>query len=209
MKVIGINGSPRKGKNTEEMLHAALSGAAEKGAETKLIHLCDLNFTGCKSCFACKRLGGPSFGKCALRDDLTKVLEEILAADGLIVATPIYFGDITAATRAFYERILFPSLLYAADGSTAFDKHLSIGLIYTMGCPDAAVYQNIIDNNVANCSNLLGTVKGVVSAVDTLQFDDYSKYASSCFSEEAKREHRQNYFPQDLAAAKALGEKLF
>ena len=74
MKVIGLNGSPRKNWNSAQMLEHALKGAAEAGAETELIHLIDLNATGCRSCFACKRLGGKSFGRCAVQDDLHDIL---------------------------------------------------------------------------------------------------------------------------------------
>jgi len=55
MKAIAVNGSPRKTWNTAQLLKKALEGAAGAGAETKIIHLYDLNFKGCTSCFACKR----------------------------------------------------------------------------------------------------------------------------------------------------------
>lgn len=60
MKAIAINGSPRKGWNTEKLLKEALRGAESVGAETELVQLYDLNYTGCKSCFACKRQGAES-----------------------------------------------------------------------------------------------------------------------------------------------------
>ena len=94
-KIIAVNGSPRKKGNTAEVLTHALKGAQDAGAETELIHLADLDFSGCKSCFACKLKGGKSYGKCALNDDLTPVLEKILACDGLLVGSPIYFGGET------------------------------------------------------------------------------------------------------------------
>ena len=57
MKAIAINGSPRKSWNTDLILQEALKGAADAGAEVEMVHLYDLNFTGCRSCFACKRKG--------------------------------------------------------------------------------------------------------------------------------------------------------
>jgi len=60
MKVMAINGSPRKEWNTATLLENALEGAASQGAETELVHLYDLNFKGCKSCFECKTRGGES-----------------------------------------------------------------------------------------------------------------------------------------------------
>ena len=105
MRVIGINGSPRKSKNSATLLEKALCGAEENGAETKLYHLIDHTFSRCRSCFACKRLGGASFGKCAVRDDLAPILDDILNADGLIVSMPIYFGDVPGMVRNLMERL--------------------------------------------------------------------------------------------------------
>ena len=80
MKIIAINGSPRKSWNTATVLQKYLDGAAsaDSAAQTSLIHLYSLKYTGCVSCFQCKLLGGPSYGKCAVRDDLKPVLEEAL-----------------------------------------------------------------------------------------------------------------------------------
>jgi hypothetical protein len=74
MRVLAINGSPRKKWNTATLLQNALDGAASQGAETELVHLCDLDFKGCTSCFACKLKSGKSYGKCAVQDGLTSVL---------------------------------------------------------------------------------------------------------------------------------------
>ncbi len=95
MKVIAVNGSPRKHWNTATLLKAALEGAAGQGADTELIHLYDLDFKGCTSCFACKLRGGKSYGKCAVRDALTPVLQKAEEADALILGTPVYFGGTT------------------------------------------------------------------------------------------------------------------
>jgi multimeric flavodoxin WrbA len=70
MKILAVNGSPRKKWNTAILLNKALEGAESQGAETALIHLYDLNFKGCTSCFACKMKDGNSFGRCAVRDEV-------------------------------------------------------------------------------------------------------------------------------------------
>jgi multimeric flavodoxin WrbA len=57
MKVMAFNGSPRKKWNTATLLANALKGAVTQGTETELIHLYELNFKGCISCFACKTIG--------------------------------------------------------------------------------------------------------------------------------------------------------
>ncbi len=85
MKIYGINGSPRKNKNTATLLQKALEGvkeaAKDKEIETEIINLYDLNYTGCISCFACKRLGSNSYGKCAVKDNLQEVLEKVSQGD--------------------------------------------------------------------------------------------------------------------------------
>ena len=89
MKVIAINGSPRKTGNTATLLQHGLDGAASTGAETELIHLADYQYKGCISCFACKRKGAKSNPLCAFKDELTPVLEKTLAAKALILVSPI------------------------------------------------------------------------------------------------------------------------
>jgi multimeric flavodoxin WrbA len=84
MKVMAVNGSPRKAWNTATLLKKALKGAASQGAETELVHLYDLNFKGCISYFACKTRGGKSYGRCAVKDDLKPLFKKIEAADALM-----------------------------------------------------------------------------------------------------------------------------
>src|SRR5665647_3224861 len=113
MKVIAINGSPRKKWNTATLLNKALEGAASKGAETELIHLYDLDFKGCISCFACKLKDGKSYGKCAVKDELTPLLKQIEEeADAIILGSPIYFGTVSGEMRSSMERLMFPYLTY-------------------------------------------------------------------------------------------------
>jgi len=66
----------------------------------EIINVYDLNYTGCKSCFACKRLEGKSYGKCAVKDDIHEVLEKVSQADGLIFGSPVYFGTITGQLQS-------------------------------------------------------------------------------------------------------------
>jgi hypothetical protein len=76
MRAIAVNGSPRKNWNTASLLEHALTGAAKNGAETELVHLYDLDFKGCISCFACKKIGGKSYGRCAVSDGVTPILKK-------------------------------------------------------------------------------------------------------------------------------------
>lgn len=101
MKVIAINGSPRKNWNTAIMLQSALEGAKADGAETELINLYDYEYKGCVSCLACKRKGSKANGLCAYKDALNTILEKCKEADALVLGAPIYFGDVTGMMRSF------------------------------------------------------------------------------------------------------------
>ena len=201
MKVIAINASPRKQWNTAEILTAALEEAKRQGADTELIHLDNLKFTGCKSCFACKRIGSPSFGRCAVHDDLKPVLEQILNADIVLFGAPIYFGDITAGLRALFERLWFPSLNYDKEHTINYPRNVVCGLVYTMNVPKPELYDTLYQQHVGNMERLVGpTEKFVVE--NTLQFDDYSKYLSTMFDAAQKKQFHEEVFPQQKEQVK-------
>ncbi|AWK52955.1 flavodoxin [Clostridium beijerinckii] len=215
MKVYAINGSPRKNKNTATLLQKALDGvkeaAKDKEIETEIINLYDLNYTGCKSCFACKRLGSKSYGKCAVKDDIQEVLEKLSQADGLIFGSPIYFGTITGQLQSFLERLLFPYLVYDETYSTIAPKKMPTAFIYTMNAPeefmDKIGYLSTFNKFESTLGRIL-TKPLVMYSNNTYQFDDYSKYKSTAFSEEAKAAHRKIQFPLDCQKAFELGANL-
>lgn len=212
MKVYAINGSPRKNKNTATLLQKALDGVKEsaigKEIETEMINLYDLNYTGCKSCFACKRLGGASYGKCVLKDDIHNILEKLSEADGLIFGSPIYFGTITGQLQSFLERLLFPYLVYDENYSSIPPKKMPTAFIYTMNAPEEIMnkigYLKTF-NNIESAIEHIFTKPLVMYSNNTYQFDDYSKYKSNAFSKEAKTAHRKIQFPLDCQKAFELG----
>jgi multimeric flavodoxin WrbA len=215
MKVYAINGSPRKAGNTATLLQKALDGvraaAKDQTVETEMINLYDLRYTGCTSCFACKRLGGKSYGKCAVKDDLYEVLRKVAQADGLIFGSPIYFGNITGQLLSFLERLQFPFLVYDKNRSNLAPKRMPTAFIYTMNVPEEimsqAGYLKTFDQLASRLGHML-TRPAYMCANDTYQFDDYSKYASDAFSEEAKAAHRETQFPIDCQKAYDLGVNL-
>lgn len=207
MNVIAINGSPRKNGNSAAMLDAAVRGAREAGAVCDRIDLFDLSYKGCVSCFGCKRLGGESFGRCAQRDALTPVLDKILAADVLLLATPLYFGETPGAVRNLLERLWFPGQQYAKNYRSAYPRRIKVGLLYTMNVPSEAMYQATIGSHVQSFNLLLGKTE-YVTAVDTMQFDDYAKYASEMFDGNAKKLRRETEFPKECEKAYEMGKRL-
>jgi len=212
MKVIAVNGSPRKNWNTATLLTKALEGAANEGAETELIHLYDLDFKGCMSCFACKRKGGASYGKCACRDGLTPVLERIAAADALVVGSPVYLGSATGETKSFLERLLFPYYVYDRTGSSLFPRKMPVGFIYTLGANEAQMKVAGYDQPLTLMSQFAERIFGAPTETlfvnDTYQFDDYGKYVSDRFDVAHKAKRRKDVFPQDCQKAFTMGEKL-
>ncbi len=101
MKVIGINASPRKEANTQTLVEAMLSGAEDKGAETKLVNLRDLKINGCIGCEGCKK----HLGKCVQKDDLTPLLLEMTTYDAIIMGTPIYWYHVTSQFKILVDRL--------------------------------------------------------------------------------------------------------
>jgi multimeric flavodoxin WrbA len=135
MRVIAINGSPRKRFNTATLLEKAICGAASAGAITEIIHLYDLQYSGCTSCFSCKQKQNAGLGKCAFQDGLSPVLEKIMTCDVLLLGSPIYFSDVTGMMRSFMERLLFMNMTYDDPLRPAPGKHISSAFIYTMNLP--------------------------------------------------------------------------
>lgn len=210
-KIIAINGSPRRNCNTATLLECALNGAKDAGAETELIHLYGLNFKGCISCFYCKRKD-KEHGKCAMKDDLSPVLEKIKTADALILGSPVYFMNMTSGAIAFMERLLFSNYLYSDEIPTVFPKKLPNALIYTMNMTEEHVKQFGIKERFAfhegAFERFLQYKPEILYACNTYQFSDYSKYESSIFNEAEKAAYREEFFPKQKEEAYNIGKKL-
>lgn len=217
MNIIAINGSPRKKWNTATLLQNALEGAAERAAQaghaasTELVHLYEQDYKGCISCFACKKIGGKSYGHCAVKDGLTPILERVAEADVLLLGSPIYFYTETGEMRSFLERLLFPYLSYTPGYQPLFPRPLPTGLVYTMNIPEdkMADYQQdrAVKATWAVTRKIFGSCE-LFLCTDTFQFDDYSKYVSTSWDPVAKARRREEAFPQDCARARDLGALL-
>lgn len=210
-KIYAINGSPRKNGNTAQLLQKALEGAASVGAEVKLIQLADLDFSGCRSCFACKKLANPAPG-CVLKDDLAEILKELLQSDGIIMGSPIYFGAETGLYRNFLERLFFPMLRYTNPPSSRAEKRIDFGFIYTMNVPENLMGEygyNAYLQSQSQTPGLIFSSRNIYTlyACDTHQFDDYSKYECTLFDAAHKDEMRKTQFISDLAKAFEMGRK--
>ncbi len=211
MSVIAVNGSPRKNGNTATLLIKALEGAAAGGARTELVHLYDLEFKGCRSCFACKLRGGPSEGRCAINDGATPLIRKIeQEADAVLFGSPIYFSAMSGEMRSFLERLLFAPLVYANPARSLFPRTIRTGVIYTMNVQEQVAderYGAMFRSTEASLRNLLGSAETLCS-YDTYQFPDYSKVVMEYMDPVKKAERREKVFPEDCQKAFALGRRL-
>ena len=207
MKVMAINGSPRKNKNTATLLTKALEGASSCGAETELIHLYEQNYKGCMSCFACKLKNGKSYGKCALNDDLKPILEEVSNTDAIIFGSPIYLHSVTGTMKSFLERLIFQYLVYDVNHPSLFQRKIPAGFIYTMNVTNEkfkAEYEDDLKPLQKYIEKTFGSFESLV-VNDTYQFNDYSKYVAPLFDERKKRKVREEQFPKDCQNAFDMG----
>ena len=100
MKVVVLLGSPRSGKNSATIANRITDTAAQLGAESSTFELNRLSYRGCQGCYACKT----THESCVLQDDLTEVLGAVQAADLVVLASPVYYGDVTAQLKGFIDR---------------------------------------------------------------------------------------------------------
>jgi multimeric flavodoxin WrbA len=209
MKAIAINGSPRRNGNTAALLRRALDGAKAQGAETEFVHLQDLMFKGCSSCFICKRKGGADAGICAMRDDLSPVLHKVMDADAVFLGSPIYLSDVTGAMRSFLERLAFPNVSYGNPAYWYGAKPLNGAFFYTMNVTEAqsGLYAYVFAVNTGILKMFGGRVEQLLST-ETYQFDDYAKYDAGNFDEAARRRRRDTVFPEDCRKAFEIGKSL-
>jgi multimeric flavodoxin WrbA len=211
MKVIAFNGSPRKKWNTATLLEKALEGASSQGAEIGLINLYDLNYKGCISCFACKTIGGKSYGRCAVQDDLTPLLKTVLNVQVLILGSPIYYGTVTGQMRSFMERLFFPFSPYIDPPGSLFPRKISTGFIYTLGATEEMAKERGFDHHISSNEMIMERIFGASESLcsyDTYQFEDYSKVFAPRFDPEKKARRRREVFPLDCEKAFAMGVRL-
>jgi multimeric flavodoxin WrbA len=213
MKVIAINGSPRKNWNTAKILQSALEGAAAAGAEAEIIHLYDLNFKGCISCFSCMKADGSGMWHCAQKDDLQPVLERVMQSDAVFVGSPIYCGNVTGEMRCFLERLAFMNGTYDGDQGPKSLNKIAAAFFFTMNVREDQAnseqfgYAAMIEQNFSLLGSL-GGEKRKYLCYNTWQFTDYSKYMSKIFDIEDKRKRHEEHFPIDLKNAYAIGKEL-
>lgn len=231
MVIMGFVGSPRKKWNSARMVESALEGAGNSGAETEMVYLGSLRFRGCSGCLSCQQPGKEM--NCAVQDDLTPYLERAWQADGLVLASPVYHFAESGIFRNFMERLLHPWQRNGSPTRTWRQKPLRSVLIYSMNLPYEEMCKNtcnpVIDNEppffwqppdtppqlfrvkkvpATQTQYMMNRTFGecrIISANDTIEVRDYTKYTMQRFDPVAKQKHHDEQFPRDLAEAKQCG----
>lgn len=141
MKIVCLLGSPREKGNSATIANRFCNSAEGRGAEVKTFILNNLEYRGCQGCMACKT----KLDRCVLDDDLTEVLDAIRETDVLVLASPVYFWDISSQLKTFLDRTfsyLVPDFITNPKKSRlAPGKKLVF--ILAQGNPDQTSYPDI------------------------------------------------------------------
>lgn len=109
MKVVAINGSPRRNGNTAGALKIACEELEKEGIETEIIQIGGKRFSGCVNCGQC---GKNQNRRCGIEnDDMNSVIEKLYEADGIIIGSPVYFSNVTTEVKALIDRAGFVSMV--------------------------------------------------------------------------------------------------
>ena len=98
-KVLILSGSPRKGGNSDILCDEFMKGAEESGNTVEKIRVAEKKIGYCRGCYACKRTG-----ICAIKDDMAEILQKMIDADVIVLASPVYFYSIDAQLKAVIDR---------------------------------------------------------------------------------------------------------
>lgn len=120
MEIIALMGSPRKNSNTDIVLDEMIRGAEENGHKVTKYCISDLDVSPCRACGTCMR-----GEECVLKDDAIKVTHDIARAEGLIVSTPIYYGQMTGALKVLIDRF------YGITHNPLINLRGKVALIFT------------------------------------------------------------------------------
>jgi multimeric flavodoxin WrbA len=131
MKVLVVQGSPRKNGNTDMILSAileSLKGKCECNLETVRVE--ELDIAGCNECFACQKAAKPP--KCSICDDMTPLYRKIMKADLTIFATPVFCWGVPAQIKAVFDR-LYACFQFEPDGHNCVLSGKRFAFVVTAG----------------------------------------------------------------------------
>lgn len=171
MKTVVINADPkRKGVNAQ-LAKSAAEGAESAGSDVKYVDLYKLNLCGCRICQICKR--DDEVCKCYWRDELSPLIDEIFAADSLIIAVPIFFSNPSSHYMAFLERMIYCIVSYKIGNK--FKGKVNVGLFYTIHYP-RDYFEKSVRPHIKQSEDLLKMLNGnvVIDIFSNISKNDYA-----------------------------------
>jgi len=160
MNILAIHGSPRTiGSNTRKLAGFVLEGAAETGAETEMIDLCDCRIIPCTACEACKLNG-----ICVNDDDVAEMIVRMKEADGIVFASPVYIDNVTGQTKVFFDRLADAIHYQILTGKFG----CAVATTYESGGNEVIAYLNHVLNylGVISVGGISVAAKGEEGAID-------------------------------------------
>jgi len=140
MKIIGFSGSPRKKGNTAWTVNKILEGAEENGAETQTWSSGDLDINPCRGCLGCV-----NNDRCVVNDDMQKIYDGLEQANGLVLGSPVYMGQMSAQTKIFMDRLFAQITPRFSPQFKEENAGKKLVLVFTQGNPDESMFQVYFD----------------------------------------------------------------
>jgi multimeric flavodoxin WrbA len=137
-KVVILNGSPHEHGCTSALADKVIGAAERHGAEVKSYHLNTLSLRGCQGCFKCQQTG-----RCATEDDMQPIYGDIAAADGIVLASPVYMWSMSSQLKAAVDR-LFAFL--RPEHKSALAPGKKVLLLFTQGQPDRSMFRHYFEH---------------------------------------------------------------
>lgn len=203
MKIYALNASPRKGWNSDEMLNAFIDGVHEAAPEIEIekVNIYDLDFKGCRSCFACQ-MKSTEDGQCLFRDEAYELLRGIKSSDGLVFAAPVYYFDVPSQMRAILERLFYPG---------ESDHEIPVTAVYTMNQKQQNMdkyFKHHLDDIAFHFRNQFKTEPEQIYVCNTLHWKnpDRYKFPMEWFTD--KTQYHDEQYPSDLQTCHDAGVEL-
>ena len=164
MKILGIDGSPRKDGNTEKLVRRILAGAEKAGGQTSFLKLADFTIDYCLGCGACR-----ATGECVMKDDMDQIYDALQQSDVIVLGSPIYAWQVSGNTKVFMDRLC---RLLTPQYESRLNVPKKIAFAYTQGNPDATIFQTYLDYQEKVYPFLGFTLAGRIQATGTRAQDD-------------------------------------
>lgn len=171
MKTVVINADPKRKGVTAQLAKSAVKGAESVGSDVKYVDLYKLDLSGCRICLICKN--DDEVCKCYWRDELSPLIEEIFAADSLIIAAPIFFSNPSSHYMAFLERLIYCMVSYRTGNK--FKGKVNVGLFYTINYP-RDYFEKSVRPHLKQSEDLLKMLNGnvVIDTFSNISKNDYT-----------------------------------